>query len=387
MDNDDDLLLLVLVLLLTYIPPRRRSSSRLHREPRGPALLVEWKASPDRMREQIGCSPDTLVDLVDWVQERSNLRGSRHMEVQEKLAIFLYICRHGCSYTVCDALFARGKGTISRSFNEVLKALKPLHKEVIKMPTSFDSMPRIIAEKKQYKYFENCVGALDGTHIPISIPIEKQSAWRNRKGWLSQNVFAACSFDLKFQSVHAGWEGSAHDALVLKDALAKRCFLPPIGKYWLADAGFYNCDFMMTPYPRTRYHLKEWDLVDWKPENKEELFNLRHASLRNAIERIFGIFKRRFQIMKKPTELSIEQQVDLVIVLTALFNFISNREQILEVIPGFESSDEPDQTIPTTPAPSTLKYEKESMKTLRDSLATEMWHDYQAYLAVSNISL
>ena len=33
------------------------------------------------------------------------------------------------------------------------------------------------------------------------------------------------------------------------------------------------------------------------PQSKEELFNLRHSSLRNIIERTFGILKNRFQIL------------------------------------------------------------------------------------------
>ena len=37
----------------------------------------------------------------------------------------------------------------------------------------------------------------------------------------TQNVLAAVSFDLKFVYVLAGWEGSAHDATILADALQR----------------------------------------------------------------------------------------------------------------------------------------------------------------------
>jgi hypothetical protein len=47
-----------------------------------------------------------------------------------------------------------------------------------------------------------------------------QPAFRGRKG-LTQNVLAAVSFDLRFTYVLAGWEGSAHDALILADALVR----------------------------------------------------------------------------------------------------------------------------------------------------------------------
>ena len=180
-------------------------------------------------------------------------------------------------------------------------------------------------------YFQDVYGAIDSTHIPMFVPTKDQPAWRNRKSWLSQNVFAACSLDLRFQFIHADWEGSAHDALILRDALAKGRFRPPPGRYYLADAGFYNSDFMMTPYTRVRYHLKEWDESGQRPQNKEELFNRRHTELRNAIERIFSVLKRRFKILSKQAEFSIPTQINLVLVTTALYNFVAMFERIEEL--------------------------------------------------------
>ena len=48
------------------------------------------------------------------------------------------------------------------------------------------------------------------------------SSYRNRYGTISQNVLAACNFDLEFIYVLSGWEGSAHDSKVLNDALSRR---------------------------------------------------------------------------------------------------------------------------------------------------------------------
>ena len=46
-----------------------------------------------------------------------------------------------------------------------------------------------------------------------------QQAFRGRKHNPTQNVMAAVDFDLKFTNVLASWEGSAHDALILADAI------------------------------------------------------------------------------------------------------------------------------------------------------------------------
>jgi len=42
-----------------------------------------------------------------------------------------------------------------------------------------------------------------------------------RKHTTTQNVLAAVDFDLRFTYVLAGWEGSAHDARILADALER----------------------------------------------------------------------------------------------------------------------------------------------------------------------
>lgn len=47
------------------------------------------------------------------------------------------------------------------------------------------------------------------------------TAFRGRKNYPTQNILAAVDYDLKFTYVLAGWEGSAHDALILADALER----------------------------------------------------------------------------------------------------------------------------------------------------------------------
>ena len=89
---------------------------------------------------------------------------------------------------------------------------------------------RISADRRFALYFKDCIGAIDGTHIAASVPIEEHARYRNRKGFLSQKVLAACDFDLNFVYVLPGWEGSVHDGRVLADAQARHRFDTPVGK-------------------------------------------------------------------------------------------------------------------------------------------------------------
>ena len=68
---------------------------------------------------------------------------------------------------------------------------------------------------------QDCIGAIDGTHVHAFVPPEIQGRFYGRKDGTTQNVLVAISFDLKFTYVLARWEGSAHDLLVLNDVFAR----------------------------------------------------------------------------------------------------------------------------------------------------------------------
>ena len=62
--------------------------------------------------------------------------------------------------------------------------------------------------------------------------------------------------------------------------------------------------------------------MPFRPQNPKELFNLRHSQARNAVERIFGILKKRFPIVCQAPEFSLAMQAKLVLACCALHNFI-----------------------------------------------------------------
>ena len=78
---------------------------------------------------------------------------------------------------------------------------------------------------------QGCIGSIDGTHIPCVPLRENSDAWYNRKGFHSQNVLAACSFDMRFTYMLAGYEGSCHEAGMLEEVIAFHDFpIPSPGK-------------------------------------------------------------------------------------------------------------------------------------------------------------
>lgn len=134
----------------------------------------------------------------------------------------------------------------------------PFYNKYVHLPHEDDPIPSEIRQNpKFYPFFKDALGAIDGTHINCTPSAEQQQAARDRKGALTTNCLAACTFDMCFMYIFSGWEGSTADSTMFQDARVTD-FRVPVGKYYLADAGFPTCDALVIPIRGPRYHLQEW---------------------------------------------------------------------------------------------------------------------------------
>ena len=93
-----------------------------------------------------------------------------------------------------------------------------------------------------------------------------------------------------------------------------------VGKYYLVDAGFTNMPGFLAPFRSQRYHLQEFR--GHRYAGPKELFNHRHSSLRNVIERTFGVLKKRFPILRSMPNYKSTRQGPLVIACCVVHNWI-----------------------------------------------------------------
>ncbi|KAK3228990.1 hypothetical protein Dsin_000871 [Dipteronia sinensis] len=166
-------------------------------------------------------------------------------------------------------------------------------------------------------------GAIDGTHIQVNVSREEAPRYRGRKEYPTQNVMVACGFDMRFTCVFPGWEGTASDSRIIKNALKRENKLViPNGKFYLVDAVYMLRSGFITPYRGVRYHLKQYSMR--APENYQELFNFRHASLSNVIETAFRVLKKRFPIISIGTRshFSVGRLTKIVLACCILHNYL-----------------------------------------------------------------
>lgn len=127
-----------------------------------------------------------------------------------------------------------------------------------------------------------------------------------------------------------------------------------------------------------RYHLHEYRGANKLPRNAKELFNHRHAFLRNTIQRSFDVLKARFPILQLAPQYAFHIQRDIVIAACVIHNHIRREERndwlftgvegrIVEEIPDYD--DQPDLQL-------TSSMQEQIASSLRDSIAAAMWNDF-----------
>jgi hypothetical protein len=143
----------------------------------------------------------------------------------------------------------------------MLLSSPPFYDTYVQLPNkNYPAPNEISSNSKLSPYFDNVLGATDSTQISCLPSSEEWESSRSRKGGITQNVLACCSFDLRFQYFFSSADGTSSDATHFIDAHTSDLRVP-LGSY-LADAGFAACDSLIIPYRWVHYHLAQWGHAD-----------------------------------------------------------------------------------------------------------------------------
>ncbi|VDC03190.1 unnamed protein product [Peniophora sp. CBMAI 1063] len=394
--RDAVLSLTVLLVITTIVSAIEVEWNRLFPEPYHTSVLSghSWvqellNGHRDRMKDNIGARPHVFRVLERELINRGGLRPRRWVDTTEMLAIFLYQAVTNNSVRQTAERFQRSNETVSNCFHDVLNAINSPGFRSAYMRLPDDKTPaRIALDPKLSPFLKDCRGAIDGSHMPVNPPSITRGRWRDREGNLTQNVLAICDFDMFFVWVMTGAEGSAADSALYAHAVNRGGLGLPEGKYWLGDAGFASCDTLLVPYRNVRYHLREWQIGNRRPQNAEELFNLRHAQARNIIERMFGVLKKEFKMACEPSDYSIRTQCLIPSALMLLHNFFriydpERHSDELRISTQDELAHAVDPHGDNAPVATTAAAASEDARASarRDQIAQAMWRQYQETLA------
>ncbi|XP_031331847.1 putative nuclease HARBI1 [Photinus pyralis] len=128
--------------------------------------------------------------------------------------------------------------------------------------------------------FPGVLGAVDGTHIPITALSQDQGSYCNRHHYHSIILQGVCDANYMSTDVFAGYPGSVHDARVWHNSpLGKRIretpfeLFPDTNTHILEDSAYKCTNYLLTPY-KDNGHLTR----------KQRNFNYKLSSTRVFIE-------------------------------------------------------------------------------------------------------
>ena len=143
----------------------------------------------------------------------------------------------------------------------------------------------------------------------------------------------------------------------------------------MVDSG-YPCT-ILPPYRGKRYHLKDYHGRGCQPRTYKELFKNRISSLRNIIERCFGVLKSHFRILKMMSSFNPSRQPLIVVACCIIHNFIHKWTQNDIMFrqweeEDFEVGDTEDTTSETSHTMNLSDEAATTMTTYRDHISQQM---------------
>ena len=257
--------------------------------------------------DQFRMSYPTFKDLCDQLRphiEKQDTVMRKAIPVEQRVAVSLYKLAHGASYRQLSQPLGVSRSACQEICEEVYlmicRYLYPVH---IKWPTNED-LHNEMETFDELKNMPMCVGAVDGSHIPITAPRHGRTSYRNRKGFYSVVLQGCVNFSGKFIDTCAGFPGRAHDSRVYRNSsLSERigseqafpsmfrkriqdCFVYP---YILGDAAYGLQVHLMKGYTGAGLSIEQ------------EWFGFKLSAARMTVERSFGRLKGRWRILQVPS--------------------------------------------------------------------------------------
>jgi len=135
---------------------------------------IEWVMDnlhdPERCYSMFRMNLEMFHKLHEVLTQTYGLKSSRKSTSLEALGIFLWMLGDCQSVRQAKERFERSLGTISRIFNKVLICVDRLAADILKpVDPTFSTMHDTLRSPRFYPYFKDCIGAIDGTHIPLIV--------------------------------------------------------------------------------------------------------------------------------------------------------------------------------------------------------------------------
>ena len=263
------------------------------------------------------------------VIEKEDTVMRKAIPVEQRVALTLWFLATNADYRTIGHLFGVSKPTICVITKEVCAIVKILLPRYVRIPTG-DSLKAVIKGFEDNLGFPQCVGVVDGTHIPIMSPVECPADYYNRKGFHSIIMQGTVNHLGHFIDIYVGWPGRVHDARVfVNSTLYKRGQAGTLLPDWKKTISGKEIPLLMLGDPA--YPLLHW-LMKAFPDNgsltrEQKTYNYRLSKARVVVEHAYGRLKGRWRCLLKRNDVLIDDLPKLVAACCVLHNICESRSE------------------------------------------------------------
>ncbi|XP_058179212.1 protein ANTAGONIST OF LIKE HETEROCHROMATIN PROTEIN 1 [Rhododendron vialii] len=253
-----------------------------------------------------------------------NIEG-RLLSVEKQVAIALRRLASGESQVSVGASFGVGQSTVSQVTWRFIEALEERAKHHLKWPDPV-RMEEIKSKFKASFGLPSCCGAIDATHIVMTLPaVETSDDWCDQEKNYSMFLQGIVDGDMRFLDIVTGWPGGMPISRLLKFS----------GFYKLCDGGHrLNGNAITTPdgaqikeyivggvnYPLLPWLITPYESGDVSTEVSD--FNRMHEAARSLAVKALSQLKGSWRILSKVMWRPDKQKLPSVILVCCLLHNI-----------------------------------------------------------------
>ena len=269
-------------------------------------------------------SRESFLVLCQQLEEhliKRNTKFRKAVSVQEQVALTLYCLSDEGRLRKTANAFGLEKSTVSAIIRRVCKVITVhLTSKYIKFPKTKEEVEASSSLFYAKHGFPQCIGAIDGTLVPIKQPSENSTDYINRKGRYTLNIQAVADHRYCFTDVLIKWLGSVHDARIFSN------YTITFEKVIVQDEPPVPICLLGGPaYPLLPFLMKEF--TNGGKSQADAFFRFRLSSARMVIECAFGRLKAHFGCLRRDMDINLKELPNIINSYFVLKNFCEERKE------------------------------------------------------------
>ncbi|KAJ8974150.1 hypothetical protein NQ317_003087 [Molorchus minor] len=246
----------------------------------------------------------TVLHVLEQIEEQLEYPDDRNNSISpvHQLLICLRCYATGGHLSSCANFMGIAVSSASRTVKKVTNVIAGLRPHYIEMPMLEDAVTT------SNKFFSKGAGMPKWDSYSHSIPGgEDAELFRNRKWYFSINSQVVGDAELRIRDIVANLPGSTHNQTIFVNSRIRARFDANEFPNFTLLEWILGKNYLLTPVadPQTQ---------------PQQLYNEAHIRTRNSIERLIGVWKRRFPVLACDCRLKLETTLAVIPATAVLHN-------------------------------------------------------------------